>query len=72
MSSCQNEFSDEEMRNAREEEILASAKNFLRTVATNLCVPEGISGKYDIAFKVDRQKCIAKAMREVADELDKC
>lgn len=72
MSSCQSEFSDIEMREAREREVFEAAKNFLRIITTNLCVPEGISGKYDIAFKVDRQKCVARAMREIADELDKC
>ncbi len=69
-SSCQNESPDYEKTKAdREEEVYRKAKDFLRTVATNLCIPEGISGQFDMAFNVDRQKCIARAMKELGEEL---
>lgn len=67
-SSCQNDI---EIRSKREEEIYTRSKDFLRQVATNLCIPEGMSGKFDLAFKVDRQKQIARAMKDIAQELEK-
>lgn len=67
-SSCQNDPS--EIKKQREEEVFAKAKDFLRMIVTNMCIPEGMSGNFDIAFKVDRQKQIVRAMREVAEELD--
>lgn len=72
-SSCPSdppELTEDQARAQREEEVYQKSKEFLRQIAVNLCIPEGMSGKFDIAFKVDRQKQIARAMRELAEELD--
>jgi len=69
-SSCQNEQYDrEKLKAEREEEVYKKSKEFLRIVAVNLCIPEGVSGQFDTAFNVDRQKCIARAMKELGEEL---
>lgn len=73
MSSCpddQPEVSQEEARVRREEEVYEKAKSFLRQVVVNLCIPEGITGRFDIAFKVDRQKEIMRAMKDLVKEFE--
>lgn len=71
MSSCPEDQPDvEELRAKREEEVYQKSKELFKMFAVNMCIPEGISGNFDIAFKVDRQKQIARALRDVAKELE--
>jgi hypothetical protein len=65
--SCQ---SASQIREKREEEILEKGKEFLWQVAYNLCIPEGISGKIDMALKINRQKLVAQMLRETAKRLE--
>lgn len=71
MSSCPSDQPDaDEVRTQREEEVYQRAKEFIKMIAVNMCIPEGTSGNFDVAFKVDRQKQIARALRDVAEELN--
>lgn len=67
MSSCLSEL---EAKNWRIADIRARGLPFLKTVALNLCALDGVSGKIDLALKIDRKQLVAKLLREVADELD--
>lgn len=70
MSSCQNEAEvEEKTRKQREEEIRVRSKAFLKTIAENMCIPEGISGRIDVAFAINRTKIIAEVMVELGKEL---
>lgn len=73
MSLCRNGFSEEEnkVRDARIEDIRKKVKTFLLGVVKNLCINDGITGRGDMAFRIKRLPIIIKAMREVADELEK-
>lgn len=66
-SSCPCES---EVKEKREDEIRAKAYRFLKRVAQNLVIPEGVSGRVDIAFKINRKKLVADAMRKIVEELD--
>lgn len=61
-------ISEIEAKAIREQEIHAVCKEFLRGVITNLCLPEGVSGMMDIAFKIDRREIINKVLQELIDE----
>jgi len=67
MSSCPSES---EVRKEREQEVYTKSRDFLRRVVANLLVLEGISGRVDAAFKVNRKKILARVLREQADELE--
>lgn len=54
----------------REEDMLVKARNFLKRVALNLCLPEGVSGKVDIALGIRRKEVVIKALRQTADDLE--
>lgn len=64
------EIDDKDVVNRRHQEIKEKGHRFLKQVALNLCVPEGISGKIDLAFKIDRKKLVAEILRDVAKELE--
>jgi hypothetical protein len=68
MSSCQSD--SEEFREARIKEVRAAAKAFLKQVALNLCIPEGVSGRIDMAFGVQRKQVIAEVLQELGKELE--
>jgi len=71
-SSCPNENDSLEeqakVKADREKEVEEKSLAFLRTVTQNLCGYTGMSGQIDLAFKVDRQKIMAKVLRRLADE----
>jgi hypothetical protein len=58
------------MRQVREDEILEKGREFLWQIAYNLCIPEGLGGKIDLALKINRQKLVAQILRETADRLE--
>ena len=79
MSSCRNASKTREvphrisvakMRKEREVQIYSSIQNFLRPIVSNTLVLEGISGNFDMAFKVNRKKIVAQYLRDLADELE--
>jgi len=51
-------------------EIKREVRAFLRGVITNLCQLDGVSGHVDAALKIDRQRLIAKVMKELAAEIE--
>lgn len=66
-SSCPSE--QEKYRSEREEEVYKNSKILLKQIVLNMCIPDGMTGQFDIAFKVDRQKQVARALRELGEEL---
>ncbi|NDC22611.1 MAG: hypothetical protein EBZ49_00550 [Proteobacteria bacterium] len=67
MSSCP--LDSDKFKREREEEIRVAAKIFLKQVALNLCIPEGVSGKIDLAFGISRQHLVGEVMKELGEEL---
>ena len=66
-SSCPNE---DDVRKMREQEIEDRSEKFLHRVILNLLSHEGMSGRIDSAFKVDRKPIIAKVLRKIAEDLE--
>lgn len=60
----------QEVKEAREAEIEEKSFVFLRQIANNMCLFEGINGKYDLAFGVKRKPIIARVLRRLAKELE--
>lgn len=69
-SSCHNPSSEAEVKAAREKEVEEKAHGFLRQVVGNLCIPEGITGRVDMAFHVNRRLIIARVLRNLAKEIE--
>lgn len=69
ISSCPSD--QDKYRSDRETELYTSIKSLVKQIATGMCIPTGMSGQFDIAFKVDRQKIVAKVFREIGEELEK-
>lgn len=67
MSSCQDDH--DRIVAQREQDVYDKAKGFLKHVVNNLCIPEGMTGQFDIAFKIDRQKIIARVLEDLGKEL---
>lgn len=70
MSSCPNEDLARKVEENRRSEIREKSRAFLKQVVMNLCIPEGQSGRYDLAFHINRAPIIAEVLREIAKELD--
>lgn len=58
-----------EVRVQRIQEVRVTVRSFLTQVVSNLCIPEGLSGKVDMAFKINRRKLIAETMIELGKEM---
>lgn len=71
MSSCPKKSEEKVLRERREDDVLKKMKAFLKRVCLNLCIYDGVTGRMDMAFKVDRNKIVIQALREVADEIKK-
>ena len=71
-SSCPNPLpiDEEEVKVERIKEIEKKAEKFLRNVVFSMRVFEGISGRFDIAFKINRGPIIARIMRKLAKEIE--
>lgn len=54
----------------REKEIYEKSKEVIQCVAVNLITPEGLTGLLDTSLKVNRKQLVAKALRDVAKELE--
>ena len=68
-SSCPSE--QEKHKLEREEEVYQNSKILLKQIVLNMCIPDGMTGQFDLAFKVDRQRCIARALRDLGEEFGK-
>lgn len=66
-SSCQDD--SRKIVEEREKEVYSKSKEFFRLIVQNMCLPEGMTGHFDIAFHIDRQKIIAKALIDLGKEL---
>jgi len=66
MSSC---LSASDVKTQREQQVIQKSREFLRQVVLNLLLLEGPTGSIDMAFKVDRAKCLAVVLRELAGEI---
>lgn len=68
-SSCPKLLS-QEVKAAREKDIEEKATTFLRQVVQNMCVLEGVNGRFDLAFGIKRRQIIARALKSLAKELE--
>lgn len=68
-SSCPS-LSPQEVKEGREKDIEDKATAFLRQVVQNMCVPEGINGRFDLAFKINRRQIIARVLKQLSKELE--
>ena len=57
-----------QLKNARENEIYALARDFFKECFMNLCSPMGDTGRFDIAFQVDRRPIVLKAMQDFINQ----
>lgn len=71
MSSCQKSIiTEDEAKDARIGDIKKATKQFLNEVIFNLCLPEGPSGRLDMAFNINRAKVILEVLKELSEELE--
>ncbi len=73
MSSCHNESKTikKDHHDKRVAIIENELREFFRGVINNLCIPDGVGGRIDMALTIKRRPIIARIMKELADEIEK-
>lgn len=54
----------------REQDVYDNSKIFFRHIVTNMCIPEGMTGQFDIAFSINRKKILARVLQDLGKELE--